>query len=157
MDDQQKADLERIIGKDDGDMNDQAMLLEGLLQALMKVQSMFSFHHNQTSIDGMIADKAHGKRAKHLETLLGVLRAAEIEALKALQQIETWKVILLETLDMRQRHCSMCKKLYVRRIRAHLAISRRRGEGVYPTSWFRVAFEDLRCAQSGKGLIQMSP
>ena len=129
MDDQQKADLERVIGKDDGDMNDQAMLLEGLLQALMKVQSMFSFHHNQTSIDGMIADKAHGKRAKHLETLLGVLRAAEIEALKALQQIETWKVILLETLDMRQRHCSMCKKLYVRKDQSTASDISEKGRG----------------------------
>ena len=157
MDNQLKAGLESIIGKDDGDMNDLAVLLEGLLPALSRIQWIFAFHRNQTTMDAMITDTAHEKRGKDLEILLDDMRAAQIEVLDAFDRIEAWKVMLLETLDMRQRHCSMCKKLYVRRIRAHLAISRRRGEGVYPTSWFRVAFEDLRCAQSGKGLIQMSP
>ena len=115
MDNQLKAGLESIIGKDDGDMNDLAVLLEGLLPALSRIQWIFAFHRNQTTMDAMITDTAHEKRGKDLEILLDNMRAAQIEVLEAFDRIEAWKVMLLETLDMRQRHCSMCKKLYVRK------------------------------------------
>ena len=112
MDNQLKAGLESIIGKDDGDMNDLAVLLEGLLPALSRIQWIFAFHRNQTTMDAMITDTAHEKRGKDLEILLDNMRAAQIKVLDAFDRIEAWKVMLLETLDMRQRHCSMC---YVRR------------------------------------------
>lgn len=115
MDNQLKAGLESIIGKDDGDMNDLAVLLEGLLPALSRIQWIFAFHRNQTTMDAMITDTAHEKRGKDLEILLDNMRAAQIKVLDAFDRIEAWKVMLLETLDMRQRHCSMCKKLYVRK------------------------------------------
>jgi hypothetical protein len=91
MNNQQKAELERIFGKDYDGMKDPAMWLQGACQAISRLRSELTSHRYWIKFDARISGKSCKKRLEYLETVRIDLRAVQIEALEALKRIEVWK------------------------------------------------------------------